>query len=545
MTGLNHTTRRRLLKLQQLPHVWEGDRRPLGLDQNSATEERGDCILWVDGTQGIVRSMDVVPPDAGPEAIVRTLLQAMELPQGGCSPARPLKIVVQDREIQFFLRGVLQKLEIEIDYTPHLPIMDDLFRGLATAISHQPPELPPPYDQALVKKALEIWEDSPWHWLSDHQILAVSLNQWDISTLYISVLGMLGEEYGLLLYRSLDSLRRFRQQALVEESFEQLEQAFLDQDCLFLSFEPDEQQIDPEAVVDLEDLPLASICPTFGNLHPLEGLRSFLHEEEAAVVFLVLSGLHRFFAQHQPQHEIEEFPALESSYQISLPPGANDKKQIALKVETLPDLAEELLNLVDLAEIPSLAEALEMLAASGPLIRDDLIPKNSYFSLGMMPWSILETLKLGVAVHQPGTATSVGDGFPIVLIQTTRPKAKTLIQELQEAGGVKGLGFNAGEDPFADNHFDLGIIQTQDDQFHLFGEFDATDPVHQAARKKWDQRCKKTKGWCGLIIAGGSTGASRGNPRLQDMLALFEVPALREKDLGLGTLQMMGHPPSD
>jgi hypothetical protein len=539
MTGLNRATRRRLQQLPQFPNVWEGDRRALGFAKGLTADTQGDCILWVDGTQGMVRAMDIVPGDAGPEAIVRALLQAMELPQGSSQPGRPLKIVVRDREIQFFLRGVLQQLEIEIDYTAELPLIDEIFRGLSSAIGHHPPELPPAYEKILVKKAFQIWEDGPWHWLSDHQILAVTLNQWDIDTLYVSILGMLGEEYGILLYRSLDSLRRFRQRALAEESLEQLEQAFLDQDCLFLSFEPDEDQVDPEDIVDLEDLPLDALRPTFGNLHPLEGLRSFLHEEEAMVVFVVLSALHRFFAQHQPRFGLEEFPPLQSRYRVTLPAGGQEQKQLSIKVETLPDLAAELLEMAHPDEIPSLEEALNLLAESGPLVRDDLIPKDSYFSLGAMPWPTIEALRLGISSHQGGEATTAGDGLPIVLIQTTRPKAKALIQKLEEAGGVKGIGFNPGEDPFSSDRFDLGILQTQDDQLHLFGEFNAADSVHQSARKKWDQRCKKTKGWCGLIVAGGSTGASRGNPQVRDMMALFEVPALSEADLGLGTLQLV------
>ena len=36
-----------------------------------------------------------------------------------------------------------------------------------------------------------------------------------------------------------------------------------------------------------------------------------------------------------------------------------------------------------------------------------------------------------------------------------------------------------------------------------------TDPVHIQARKKWDQRCKKTKGYCGLVIAKGSKGCGK------------------------------------
>ncbi len=76
---------------------------------------------------------------------------------------------------------------------------------------------------------------------------------------------------------------------------------------------------------------------------------------------------------------------------------------------------------------------------------------------------------------------------------------------------------------------------------HLFGEFVKDEPIHVEARKRWDQRCKKTKGYCGLVIAKGLTGASRGNPQLPDMMALFEARSLSGKELGLGTLQRIVH----
>jgi hypothetical protein len=43
------------------------------------------------------------------------------------SPARPQRIVVRDREIQFYLRGALQGLDIAIDYAPELPLIDRMF----------------------------------------------------------------------------------------------------------------------------------------------------------------------------------------------------------------------------------------------------------------------------------------------------------------------------------------------------------------------------------------------------------------------------------
>ncbi len=537
MTALNRSTYRRLKKLQQVPSVWEGDRRalPPGFNPKTGSElgEQGECVIWVDGLQGMVRAMDVVTPEAGPEAVVRTLLKAMEHPHSQAHPGRPQKIVVRDREIQFFLRGALQQLEIAIDYTPELPLIDEIFRGLQDTTGTQPPEIPPQYAAALEQKAYKIWhDDKPWEFLDEHQILAIKLNRWDLDTLYASVL----MEQGILLYRSLDSLKRFRQQMLSDESLEQLEEAFLGQDCLFVTFETasDGEEADEETIATL---PPSKIRPTFGNLHPLEGLRSVLYEEEALTVLVALEALHRFFCQHRCTLAVETFSAISSRYRIPIPQADHDaSRQISVKIETQPELAVELLEMMASAEADP-ADDLAFLPGD-QIVRDDLIPQNSYLSLGVVPWEMMEYLRVGVEHYQPGEATAAGDGLPIVLIQTSRPKAKALIKDIQQAGGLKGICFNPGEDPFEGEHYDIGVLQTENEHFHLFGEFMQDDPVHVEARKKWDKRCKKTKGWCGLVIAKGITGTARGNPQLREMMALFEAHSLSAEELGLGTLEL-------
>lgn len=543
MTSFNRSTSRRLKTLTQIPSVWEGDRRPMSSSPSSDldSESQGECILWVDGSQGVVRSMDVVSPETGPEAIVRTLMRAMEHPHSPGKPARPQKIVVKDREIQFYLRGVLQDLDIAIDYVPELPLIDELFRGFTEILDNQVPDLPPQYAQALHDQALALWQTAPWEFLEEQQILSIEINSADVGTLYASVMGMLGMEYGILFYRSEDSLKQFRAAVLQDdESQGRLEEAFLKQDCLFLTFESEdemgEDEIDEDE--DLADLPMSEIEPTFGNIHPLEGLRSVLYEEEALAVFVALESLICFIRDYHSQLNNEIFPSLSRSYEISLPESASETiKSLPVTVSTLPQLAAELEEMAgfDLEELETGEEDL----ADFPSLRDDLIPEDAFLSLGVISWEMLDSLRQGVQTHQVGEIAKVGDGLPVILIQTSRPKAKTVIENIAAAGGLKAICFNPGADPFDGDRYDLGLLQTEDDELFLFGEFLDDDPTHREARKKWNQRCKKTQGYCGLIIAKGLTGASRGNPQLRDMMALFEARSLSPQDLGIGTLQLM------
>ncbi len=541
MTSFSRSTIRRLKKLPQIPSVWEGDRRPFVSSQATGEDssEQNECILWVDAQEGIVRGMDVVNPQAGPEAVVRTLMRAIESPHSPALPARPQKIVVQDREIQFYLRGVLQDIDIVIDRVPELPLINELFRGFSEVIENQIPDLPPEYAKLLQDKAFAIWKLAPWEFLEEQQILSIEINKWDIGTLYASVMGMLGMEYGVLLYRSEESLKYFRATVLKEDSSQEyLEEAFLKQDCLFLTFERASVTDEEDMFTDLADFPLSEINPTFGNIHPLEGVRSILYEEEAKVALVAYSALYRFIRDQRGNLSNGLFPSCSHRYRISLPSSSESTtKSLSVTVATQTELASELEQMSSFSE-----EDDEEIMLSSPALkslRDDLIPDDSFLSLGVLSWDMLEYLEDTSKYHKVGEIAQAGEGLPVILVQTSRPKAKTVIECIEKYGGLQAICFNPGADPFDGTHYDLGLLQTQNQELFLFGEFEDDDPTHVEARQKWNQRCKHTKGYCGLIIAKGLTGASRGNPQLRDMMALFEARYVSPKELGVGTLQLM------
>ena len=131
--------------------------------------------------------------------------------------------------------------------------------------------------------------------------------------------------------------------------------------------------------------------------------------------------------------------------------------------------------------------------------------------------------------------------MPIILIQTTRPKATEIVKRIKQAGGLQGIGFNSGADPDEGTSFDLGILQLADGEMQLFGEFHNDSAVHIQAKKKWHQRSKKTKGYCGLILATGLTGKARGNPGMEETIAFLETRFLSDEELGLGMLELISN----
>jgi hypothetical protein len=541
MTAISLSTQRRLQQLPQLPSVWEGERRYVAeLVANAELEdnERRELIVWVDGVECVVRSMQVVNATMGSEAVVRALIEAMESPQAPSQPARPQKIIVRDRQLQFYLRGVLQDLEIVVDYVPELPIVDELFNRFISMASSRAPKLPRKYLELLKTTAREIWDLAPWLLLADYEAISIELNRWDIAKFYVSVMGMLGMEYGILLYRSVESLHRFRALALSEDESMQMESAFLAQDCIFVTFDA----IVPDRAVDLGDLTAAQIEPNFGNIHPMEGMRPFLYEEEAIATHVALVALKEFIVTFREQLQADDLPSLTQTVRVSIPdpavvavqssPVQSLARTAPVKVETLPQLSQELLKMHLEMDLDDDFDPLEL------QIREDLIPNNSFVSLGVMPWDRVETIRRAVTYHQTSEVQSLGEGLPIVMIQTTRPKAREIVERIQSAGGLQGICFNPGEDPIAGDSFDLGILHLTDGQMQLFGEFYNESATNVEARHKWHQRSKKTKGYCGLLVAQGLTGKARGNPGVRDTVAFLETRSLSNDDLGLGTLQL-------
>jgi len=530
MTTLPPTTRSRLQKIPLASVVWEGDRRSLGsmashLDGAKNTDDQ--CIIWVDGSEGAVRAMDVVPEDMGMEAVVRTLLRAIESPHHPTQPCRPQKIVVRDREIQFFLRGVLQDLGINVEYAPELPLIDRLFEGFAVMEEDQPNPLPAVYEEAIDLVSSQIWDHAPWELLADSDILQVELKGCEFEQVYVCIMGMMSAEYGVLIYRSLDSLKQFRAAALSEhQSPGELEKAFLAQDCWFLNYE----EIEESENEFPEELAMEAF---FGSLHPFEGMRHFLDEAETRIVYATLESLKRFCDRHRDLLAQEPIPEVTKSYRITLPVSQEQSQTIATKVSTLPELSAELLDMGQ-SDFSSLT------AETNIPIQEDLIPDGALVSLASIPQELIKQLHSQSKTYcQSAKIVTKAPELPTVLIQTTRPKANYLITRIKEAGGLKTVCFNPGHDPFNGEVYDLGMLQTEDDELYIFAEY-SQEVVQQAqALAKWHQRCKKTKGYCGLVIAMGATGTNRGNPQAKDILGLFEVKAINGEDLGMGVLKLM------
>jgi len=533
MTALPITTKRRLNKIPQTNAVWEGDRRAFGsiitlLETESDAND--ECIMWVDGSEGAVRAMEMVSADLGLEAIVRTLLKAIESPHHPAVPARPQKVVIRDRKLQFFLRGALEGLDIEIEYASDLPLIDELFRGFETVGKKKFPSLPPTYNKLLTSQAHQIWQNAPWEILTDSDILTLEISNCKIDTLYACIIGIMSAEYGVLIYRSLESLKQFRAAALQEQTPEFLEKAFLAQDCWFLNY--DTPSAEPVWLSDRD----FEVTPLFGSLHPFEGMRATLDEEEAKIVYLALEAINRFCDSHRTQLAQDQISELKDSYKLELPKQCNIAKKFLVAIATVPQLTEELIEMENNQD-SAIAQNLDLHLA----IHDDLVPPGSLIKIGEVPRQLVETLKL-----QPKTycqdlelKPKSHQDLPAIFIQTSRPKAKKIIDTIIDAGGLKSICFNPGSDPFSEENYELGLLQTSNRDLYIFAEYSFDAPKQKKVIQKWHKNCQKSNGYCSLVISMGVTGVNRGTPKLKDMLAIFETKTISVEELGIGVLQLM------
>lgn len=540
MTSLPESTKHRLQRIPQIPHVWEGDRLPiLGVMDNLEPElaHDGECIIWVDGSEGFVRSMEVTKSNTGNEAIVRALLKAIESPHNPAIPARPQKIVVKDRQLQFFLRGVLQDLNIVVDYQPELPLLDELWQNFQNIRPDLESKIAPELSSALVEEALNsIWELQPWYILSEEEIITIEINNWGIENLYACVMGMLGQEFGVVLYRSLESLQCFRQRVLDlgdAPDEQDLEATFLQQDCWFINFAQGENE---KQTNDWDEFLESDVIPIFGSIHPYEGIRSLKEEEEVYPIYIAMKALGKFIEECEDQlaETEDEMILLTREYTLETP---LEDSWLTVTVKTMPEVTAEFREMFEDDDDDDEDE-------DDGNIRDDLIPKGTLVSLARIEQDIflnyLEKKSLGYIpeqIFEKIKNQSKKDFFPVILLQTTRPKAQVIIERLKNENGVVEITFTEGYDPYDNEEYTLGILKSQKENLYVFAQFLLEEGDTFSWRlQQWQKDVSKFLGYCGIVIAMGASGVSRGEPQRKDLLYLFYGELVDCDKLGLEKL---------
>lgn len=515
MVALKPGTVRRLRQIKQSPFVWEGARcgvaiNPRRLVSNvvpiipSPLQQDVEYIIWADATNGVVRSVFLVEPNGGMEVFVRSLLQAIEYPQGNLPPLRPQRVILNDRQTQFYLRGILQTLEISVEYAETLPLVEEIINSLREQNPHIAPPLPPALAPTLYLKILRLWEERPWHYLYDHQVLEVQLDRWDVSSFYVTFMGKLGLEIGLIFYHSLDNLKQFRLNSMGED----MAHAFMQQDCIFMIFNRDEE-IEPDMKQFMHSLgwTLTNYYPHFGVLHPLEGEREFLYEEEVLAITATIDVLIQFFRQHKKQFRHDQFPPLTATYTPSSVPDPTP-----ITIRTLVEEAAEIMSFVP-TEVDETS-----------LIAEDIIPHGSLLRLTFFDGETLELMR-AIAPHKVVKNIQLrGKSHPTLLVQNTKPEINSLISTLEGQNNLQGVGFITLE-----FNGDVGLWVTGNGNIYRLEAFTEEWQAHPVF-KRWKQECQANN-CCIVLLAMGLKGKAKGNPRPSHILGYYEVDCISSSDL--------------
>lgn len=507
--SLPAATIRRLLNVPQVATVWVGGGRSLDSDNDEVF-----CAAWLDPEAQAIRSMEIGQFPPRPEQLMRLLVQAIEHPRHfDCEPCRPHTIIVDDRELQFFLRGVVAPLDIRVEYQAPIPLLDEFFEFIAAELNSDEEEvevLPPEYVSLYTQKVREFAQLDIWQRLNPVILLKLHCDAWDSPTLFAVLVNPRGEEgaFGLVLYRGEEALRNFWQQIeqvypyIDEDDDERLEETVLHNDCLFLSF----------AQVEEEDLgnPLSFVLKghpytlEVGVIHPLEGMRPFYASEEAETVYVAIEALIKFWKKTRKQFQKEACPELDLGFKIPSP--RHSALGYRVQVATVPQM---------MAEINS--NFGESDAQHEIPIDTEAIPDEAYVLFKFLSPSELRELQATVPYHQRGEIPEEFEHYPVLAIQTKKAAAEAIAAKIAEEGGIHHLTVF----PLA-GLGQIVMLLAQTNANHLW-LLDTFDPESGSLLLDWIKEVNELEGACGLAVAYGMTGKTRMQPTPKQIVGLFET----------------------
>ncbi|MFN4067130.1 MAG: DUF6930 domain-containing protein [Thermosynechococcus sp.] len=507
--SLPAATIRRLLNVPQVAAIWVGGGRSL-----DSKNDEVFCAAWLDPKDQGVRSMEVGQFPPTPEHLTRLLVQAIEYPRHPqAQPCRPYTIIVDDRELQFFLRGVVAPLDIQVEYQAHIPLLDEFFEFIAAEVTSDDEDievLPPEYISVYKQKIREFGQLDIWRRLDSLTPLKLHCDAWDSPTLFAVLVNPQSEDgaFGLMLYRGEEALRNFWQQIdqeypyIDEDDDEHLEETVLRNDCLFLNFaQVDEEDLgrNPSFVLKGQ---LYSIEP--GVIHPLEGMRPFYAPEEAEMVYVAIEALIKFWKKTKKQFDHEECPELDLRFKIPSP--RHSALHYQVQVATVPEMMAEING--DLEE----GESQHQIP-----IDTEAIPRDTYILFKLFPPKELQELQAAVSYHQRGEIPEAFEGYPVLTIQTKKAAAEALAAKIAEEGGIHHLTVFPLSGP---EQIVMLLAQTNANHLWLLDTF---DPESGPLLLNWIKEVNELEGACGLAVAYGMTGKTRMQPTLKQIVGLFET----------------------
>lgn len=187
---------------------WVGGRRLMPSYIMEDKPYRPELVIWLDATNNLILASEALEPGAPLSAEAELLATAMKTPMAG-KPRRPTSIRVADSALAALLRGGLDPdVRIEVAETPELDrvieIMSESFlRDDQDASYLEDGMVPPATMRRFFTAAAKLWKVAPWKHVYDSQLLRLDCPALDARNKVVSIIGNLGESFGVLVFDSL------------------------------------------------------------------------------------------------------------------------------------------------------------------------------------------------------------------------------------------------------------------------------------------------------------------------------------------------------
>jgi hypothetical protein len=333
----------RLLKyVQRLPQrdeYWVGTHRlaRMWVTPRKAPPYRPYITVFLSQDDKIVRSaVQGQPPTA--EALFEDLLRAMRRPVWGAGRARrPTRLYMDNPEDVTALTPRLAALEVQCVYRHPLALADAVIADMETRLGTSNPmpgllsipSVTPPLLGHLYQLAAQLYQATPWRWLTDHHPLAIRYRPEDPPR-YAVVMGSGGEVFGLAVYDTLEDLQRIYQSSRSPTPLAQIGTWFV----LFFEEAPAMSFEDLDAMAQY-DWPVATpqAYPVFGRTTPTHAI---VLPAKADLLWMegALAGLVVYVEGHLERRRGGVHPA-DVTLSVTLVDGKADVRVTILRLDTV------------------------------------------------------------------------------------------------------------------------------------------------------------------------------------------------------------------
>lgn len=280
---------------------------------------RAEFVIWLELPSGLVVSLDVLAPEDSPGALGRSLRQGMAEPMSG-PPRQPDAIRVADAALAEEVREVVgDAIPVRQGPTPELDRFlqlmledmpgDDGSMGSHLADGRVPEELA----SKLYSSASVLYEIAPWDVAGDDQVLRMDIPSLGVDGACVTVIGALGESYGVLIFPSLTAYDTFTDNAMERTDKEPID---LGTDWLVLDY-AEEEEVPASVVqhVEKQGWPVAASAYPRVEHRDRDGACRPLTERDVRVVLACTSALAGFFVKNRSLFTADEIdPVCQSWY---------------------------------------------------------------------------------------------------------------------------------------------------------------------------------------------------------------------------------------